>query len=298
MDTISRLSSFGVWASHLGLLPIGTARQLAADIEALGYSALWVGEAESREALTHAGLLLAATSRVVVATGIANIWARDAMAMVNGARTLAEAYPGRFLLGIGASHAPLLDRRGQAYARPYSAMVDYLDAMEVAPWRGPAVPEAPPVVLAALGPRMLALARVRTAGAHTFLAPVEHTRRARQILGPGRLLVPEQAVVLADTRDQARQVAERHLRGYLTLPNYRRHLERLGWTAGDMDGAVSDRLFDALVAWGDPARVAEGLRAHIDAGADHVAVHPLTPSAGDLPRTELAALAPDLGLAR
>lgn len=288
----SDLGTYGVWASHLGLLPAGVARKTARAIEELGYTALWVGEAEGKEALTHAAFLLAASDRVVVATGIANIWARDARVMMNGARTLAEGWPGRFLLGVGASHAPLVERRGGQYERPLTAMRTYLDAMERSPWRGPSLPADPLVVLAALGPRMLTLAAERAAGVHTFLVPLEHTRRARRAVGTGRLVAPEQAVVLADSREEARRSADRHLRGYLRLDNYRANLQRLGWTPEHLDGAGSDQLFDALIAWGQPTTVAQRLAAHLDAGADHVAVHPLTPSPEVTPVDQLEALAP------
>lgn len=292
-----QLGSYGVWASHLGLLAWETARTAVQELEGLGYGTVWVGEAEGKEALTHAALLLCATERLMVATGIANIWARDAVTMANGGRTLAEAYPRRFVLGIGASHAVLAERRGHEYAKPLQAMRAYLDAMDGAPWRGPAL-EAPPRVLAALGPRMLELAAARGAGAHTFLVSAEHTRWARDILGRGPLLAPEQAVVLAESREEARRSADRHLRIYLELPNYRRHLQRMGWREADLAGAGSDALFDALVAWGGPEEVARRLDEHLQAGADHVAVHPLTPSPDEGPLRQLRALGDALGLAR
>ena len=291
MDLSSSLGPVGVWASHLGLLPAEDARRQARGIEELGYGCIWVGEARGKEALTHAGFLLAATERVTVATGIANIWARDARAMWNGARTLAEGFDERFVLGIGASHAPLVESRGGIYDKPLTAMREYLDAMDRAIWHGPDVAD-PPVVLAALGPKMMDLASQRSAGAHTFFVPVEHTRRSREQVGDGPLIAPEQAFVLADSRDDARNAADRHLRGYLELPNYQRNLQRLGFSEEDLDGAGSDELFDALVAWGDAGAVAGRMREHLDAGADHVAVHPLTADvdAGPLPHVrELAA---------
>lgn len=284
------IDTYGVWASQLGLLPAGTARETARAIEDLGYGALWVGEAEGKEALTHAAFLLAATGGITVATGIANVWARDARAMINGARTLAEAWPGRFVLGIGASHAPLVEARGGRYERPFSEMKHYLGAMQHAVWRGPDLVAEPPVVLAALGPRMLELAADRADGAHTYFVPVEHTRRAREVMGPDAFLAPEQAYVLAESRVDVRRSAERHLRAYLRLPNYRANLARLGWGDDDMD-EVSDALLDAIVAWGDAATVAERMRAHLEAGADHVAVHPLVPAADVSPLPQLTALA-------
>jgi probable F420-dependent oxidoreductase len=285
-----RLAATGVWGSQLGLVPAAAARDAAAAIEELGYGALWVGEADGREALTHAGLLLEATEQLVVATGIANIWARDAQAMTNAARTLAEAHDGRFVLGIGASHTPLVARRGHDYAKPYSAMREYLEAMGRADYTSPAPTEEPPLVLAALGPRMLRLAGERAEGAHTFLVPVGHTRWAREQLGPGPLLAPEQAVALADDRAGARDLAGAHVAKYLALDNYRRNLERLGWSAADLDDGGSDRLFDALVAWGDEDDVATRVAEHHEAGADHVALHVLTEAPTRLPLPELAAL--------
>lgn len=278
----------GVWASHLGLLPRDEAAAAARAIEDLGYRSLWVGEAEGKEAIAHAAVLLGATREVTVATGIANIWARDARAMRNGARTLAEWHPGRFVLGIGASHAPLVESRGGRYDRPLEAMREYLDAMDVSPWRGPEVGQEPPLVLAALGPRMLELARDRADGAHTFLVPPEHTRRARDVLGDDRLLVPEQAFVVASSREEARRSADRHLRNYLRLPNYRRNLARLGLPDPD---PADDRVLDAVVAWGSAEDVAGRVAEHLDAGADEVAVHPLVPAPDASPLPQLEALA-------
>ena len=285
-----QLTEAGVWASQLGLVPAPEARRAAAAIEELGYGAIWVGEADGREALTHAGLLLEATHHLVVATGIANIWARDAQAMINGARTLAEAHPGRFVLGIGASHTPLVARRGQTYQRPYAMMREYLDAMARAGYTSPRPRTEPPVVLAALGPRMLRLAGERAQGAHTYFVPVEHTRRAREQLGPESLLAPEQAMVLAADRAAARAVAGRHVARYLDLDNYRRNLPRLGWHDDDLADGGSDRLFDALVAWGGPEVVAARVGEHLAAGADHVALHVLTEAPTRLPLLELETL--------
>ena len=284
------LSTYGVWASQLGLVPADEARQAAAAIETMGYGVVWVGEADGREALTHAGLLLEATDELVVATGIANIWARDAQAMINAARTLAEAHDGRFVLGMGASHTPLVARRGHDYSRPYSAMREYLDAIDRAAYTSPRPAREPDVVLAALGPRMLRLAAERAQGAHPYFVPVEHTRWARDQLGEGPLLAPEQAVVVAQDRGTARDLAGRHVARYLDLDNYRRNLERLGWAAEDLDGGGSDRLFDALVAWGDEEAIGERVQEHLDAGADHVAMHVFTESATRLPLTELESI--------
>ena len=255
------------------------------------FGAVWVGEATGKEVLTHASILLPAASRIVVATGIASIWARDPVAMANGARTLAEAYPGRFVLGLGVSHPFLTEPRRRRYERPLNEMRAYLEAMDRAPYVGPPV-EAPLRVLAALGPKMLELARDRAAGAHPYFVPVEHTARARAILGPEPFLAPEQAVVLQRDSDRARRLARRHMASYLCLESYARNLARLGWSEDDLSGEGTDRLVDALVGWGDVDEVVARVRAHLDAGADHVAVRVLTEDPKQLPLSELRELAP------
>ncbi|MER7984623.1 LLM class F420-dependent oxidoreductase [Streptomyces noursei] len=289
----SRIGRVGVWHGGLGRLPASTARQAAAEIEQLGYGALWFGEGSAtKEAFTHAGLLLAATERITVATGIANIWGRDAASANGAALTLAEAHDGRFLLGLGASHAPLVQLRGHAYAKPLAAMRDYLDALDSAPYEGPLPDPAPARVLAALGPKMLELARDRAAGAHPYFVPVEHTARAREVLGAGPLLAPEQAVLLETDPAKARALArEHHTRFYLELPNYVGNLRRFGFGDDDFAGGGSDRLVDALVAWGDVDTVRRRVQEHLDAGADHVALQPLAADRG-LGLDQLRELAP------
>jgi probable F420-dependent oxidoreductase len=265
----------GIW-TFLDLMPAVEAQAAAAEVEALGFGALWIPEALGREAFTSAGLLLAATRRLPIATGIANIWARDPMAMAAAQKTLAEAYPGRFLLGLGVSHAPMVEAvRGHRYARPLSAMRAYLDAMDAALFAAvePATP--PERVLGALHPKMLALAAERTAGAHPYFVPPEHTARARAILGAGKLLAPEQAVVLETDAATARQIARVHTGTYLNLPNYVRNLQSLGFTDADLTDGGSDRLVDAIVAWGTVDAVAARVRAHHAAGADHVCLQVL-----------------------
>ena len=287
----------GIWTSALDRQPAPVARRAARQIEQLGYGALWVGEASRREAFANASLLLSATDRLVVATGIANMWARDPMAMAAGQRTLAEAWDGRFLLGLGVSHDRLVEPRGHRYERPLTAMRNYLDAMDQAPYLAPEPdPTALTRVLGALRPRMLALAAERTDGAHPYLVPVEHTEQARRILGPGKLLCPEVAVVVGSDRVAARRVARAHLDAYLGLANYRSNLADLGFADRDLAGGGSDRLVDALVASGPAARVARRIGAHLDAGADHVAIQVLTPSPDRLPTDERAELAAALAL--
>jgi len=258
----------------------------------MGFDTIWIGEHAGREALTACAIVLGATKRIRVATGIANIWARDATAMANGARTLAEAWPGRFILGIGVSHATLVNSRGHQYEKPLTAMREYLDALEKTTYRAPQPEEPVPIVLAALGPKMLELARERTAGAHPYFVPVEHTKLARAILGPDRVLAPEHAVVFAIDRAIARKTGDTYTRTYLGLPNYRQNLERLGWAAQDLQGTGSDRLFDAVVAWGDDETIAKKVLEHRLAGADQVVVNVITATPAVAPTDNLRRLAP------
>jgi probable F420-dependent oxidoreductase len=288
------LGRIGIWTYHLNYQPASKVREVAAELEELGYGALWIGEAAYREPLTHAGFLLSATNRMVIATGIANIWARDPLAMTAGQLTLAEAYPQRFLLGLGVSHARLVEGiRGHQYQQPFTAMRHYLDAMDAAAhaYRA-AKPEAPPPrVLAALGPRMLALAAERAQGAHPYLVTPDHTAKARSALGPNSWLLPEQAVVLETNRDQARAIARRHISRYLDLPNYTNNWRRLGFTDDDLAEQGSNRLVDSLVAWGDTEAVAQRVKEHLDAGADHVCIQVFDAEPHGLPIRQWRALA-------
>jgi probable F420-dependent oxidoreductase len=287
----------GIWTSALDRQPAPVVRRAARLIERLGYGAVWVGEAARREAFANASLLLSATDQLVVATGIASIWARDPMAMAAGQYTLAEAWDGRFLLGLGVSHDRLVEPRGHRYERPLTTMRCYLDAMDQALYLAPMPdPVAVTRVLGALRPRMMALAAERADGAHPYLVPVEHTEQAREILGPGKLLCPEVAVVVTSDRQVARRVARAHLDAYLRLANYRSNLAGLGFADRDLAGAGSDRLVDAVVVWGSPERIARRIGAHLDAGADHVAIQVLTSSPDRLPVEEWAELAVALEL--
>jgi probable F420-dependent oxidoreductase len=276
----------------MAFLPTPDLRRAVAEIEEMGFGTIWIGEAIGREPFAAAAIILEATSHITVATGIANIWVRDAMAMMNGGRTLAEAWPNRFVLGIGVSHAPLVSARGHQYERPLTAMRAYLDAMEKAPYRGPAPNSPAPIVLAALGLKMLQLARERSTGAHPYFVPVEHTREARNILGKDRLLAPEQAVVFAKTRAVARVPGDIYMRTYLSLENYRQNLVRLGLPEDELTPPGSDRVFDAMVAWGDDQEIARRVRLHHEAGADHVAVNVITPTPERAPTADLRRLAP------
>ncbi|MEK2471547.1 MULTISPECIES: LLM class F420-dependent oxidoreductase [Streptomyces] len=293
-EVAARLGRVGVWHGGIGRLSAAAEREFAAEVERLGYGALWFGEAQAtKEAFAHAGLLLAATERLTVATGIANIWARDATAMNAGAHTLAEAYDGRFLLGLGASHAPQVNGRGHAYAKPLAAMRSYLDAMDEATYEGP-VATPPARVLAALGPKMVELAGERAAGVHSYFVTPEHTAGAREILGGTPLLAPEQAVLLETDPATARAlIREHHLGFYLALPNYVNSLRRLGFEDDDFADGGSDRLVDAIVAWGDVDAIRRRVREHHDAGADHVALQSIVADRG-LGIGQLRELAPAL----
>ena len=271
------LGPIGLWTSVLDQQPATRARELAAELEEQGWGAVWIPEAVLRDPLVHAALLLDSTERLVVATGIANIYARTPMAMNNGWQSLSEAFPNRFLLGLGVSHQPLVEGlfRG-SYGPPLTAMRGYLDAMDASYYAAPAPPEPPQRVLAALGPKMLELARDKTDGAHPYLITPEHTALAREILGPGRILAPEQKVVLETDPDAARAIARQTLAVYVPgLPNYVNNLRRLGFTDDDLQDPPSDRLVDGVVAWGDVDAITARVQAHRDAGADHVAVQVL-----------------------
>jgi probable F420-dependent oxidoreductase len=275
-----RIGRVGVWLGSIGLEPANQERAAIARIEQLGYRAAWFGEgAANREALSHAGLLLGASERLIVATGIANIWARDATAAINGANTLNEAYDERFLLGLGVSHAPMVNSRGHQYAKPLTAMREYLEAIDGHTYGAPAPEHPPAVLLAALRPRMLELARERTAGAHPYFVPPSHTATARAILGPVPLLAPEQVVVLETDPARAREIGRRHMTGYLRLPNYVNNLRALGYDDRDFEDGGSERLVDAIVAWGDEGTIAGRVREHLSAGADHVAIQAYADSA-------------------
>ena len=285
----------GIWSFNFELQPAARAQEAAAELEQLGYGAIWIPEAMGREAFTHAGLLLAGTRRIPIATGIANIWARDAVSMAAAQKTLTEAYPNRFLLGIGVSHQPLVEMmRGHRYTRPLSTMRAYLDAMDAAPFIGVPPSTEPVRVIGALAPKMLALAAQRSAGAHPYFVPPEHTAHARAVMGLGPLLAPEQAVVLETDATTARSIARAHMATYLGLPNYVNNLLRLGFTAADVANGGSDRLVDAIVAWGDIAAIVAGVRAHHAAGADHVCIQVLDTDPRVLPQRQWRELAPAL----
>lgn len=289
----SDLGKVGVWTWPLVTAPADHIRSAARAIEDMGYGAIWYPESRGREAIALAAIILGATESIPVATGIASIWARDANAAAGAAMALGEAWPGRFTLGLGVSHAPSVRARGEEYRQPIERMAGYLDAMEASIFVGPEPAQPVPVILAALGPRMLRLAADRTAGAHPYFVPVEHTTFAREIIGDEAYLAPEQAVVLESDPGKAREAARQHMERYLLLDNYRRNLLRLGWEERDLDEGGSDALVDAIVAWGPPEAIAERVAAHHAAGADHVSIQVLGDPAS-VPLAELEVLASEL----
>jgi probable F420-dependent oxidoreductase len=289
------LGRFGIWTFTLDLQPIARAREVAAELDELGYGAIWLPDAVTKDPLVHAALLLGGTTRITVGTGIAQIYGRDAMTMNAGWKTVSEAFPGRFVLGLGVSHQPMVEQlRGQTYGPPLTAMRNYLDGMDNAVYLAAEPSEPPRRVLAALGPKMLALAAERTDGAHPYNVPPEHTAQARQILGPGKLLAPEQAVVLETDPAEARGIGRRHVATYLGLPNYMNNLRRFGITDDDIADGGSDRLVDMIVAWGDLDAIRGRVKAHLDAGADHVAVQVLKRKRSSAPLEDWRELAPVL----
>jgi probable F420-dependent oxidoreductase len=287
-----RPGPIGLWTFALDRQPWARAAEAAAEIDEMGWAAIWVPEATNRNAFVNVTLLLGATRRCAVATGIAPIHNRDAVATANGQRTLDEAFPGRFVLGLGVSHVPLVEGvRGGSYTPPLESMRRYLDAMEEAPFTGYPPSSRGPRVLAALGPKMLELAATHADGAHPYLTTPEHSAWARGVMGPDALLAPDQKVILETDPAEARRLARMHLTGYLGLPNYRNSFLRQGFTEADLDHGGSDLLIDRVVAWGALEDVIDRVRAHLDAGADHVAVQLLPRHMEDLPMAEYRLLA-------
>jgi len=274
------LGPVGIWAS-LDRIPAPEILRFAVQVEDLGFPALWVNEASGREPFAVLGALAGATSRLTLALGIASIYARDAMAAHAGARTIADLSGGRFVMGLGVSHRSSAGARGHPYGAPIAAMSAYLDAYEAAPWTGPDVTD-PPLVLAALGPRMLALAASRTAGAFPFLVTEAQVRDARRLLdeagagGERPVLVASLLAVLGDGPD-VRASARAAISRYVGQPNYRNNLLRAGIDPADVDN-LTDPVVDALVATGDADELRERVDAMQRAGADHVAVIPLSPA--------------------
>ena len=276
-----RLGRTGIWAPPPGRFGMAPA-ELAAAVEKLGFGSLWIGGSHlAPDAFTQLVSLLDGSSRLVIGTGIASIWGREPSDMRQGADTLAKGFPGRFILGLGVSHAPAVEKLGQSYQRPYSAMARYLAEMDHPAGHSaqPPAGERAPRILAALGPRMLELSRDEADGAHPYFVPVEHTSFARQVLGPEPLLIPEIAVVLNQDRSEALAAARAYTARYLQLPNYVSNLRRFGYGTEDTDGAGSERLIDAIIPHG-PSVIAERTRQHLQASADDVLLQPLGSDGG------------------
>lgn len=285
------LGRIGLWTHDFDLQPMAKAQEAIAEVEEMGYGAVWVPEATIREPFASTALLLSATKKMVLATGIASLHARTAQTMQAGWKTLTEAFPDRFLLGIGVSHAPMVQgvHKGN-YDKPYSTMVEYLDAMDKGIFFAAAPSTAPQRVLAALGPKMLKLAAERGAGAHPYFTPVEHTAFARETMGTGAMVAPELAVVLETDATKAREIARKYMTTYTRLPNYTNNLKRFGFTEDEIT-KQEDRLVDAIVAWGSLDTVVAAVKGHLNAGADHVCIQVLTDKLGTLPMREWQELA-------
>jgi probable F420-dependent oxidoreductase len=295
-DVKAALGAIGVWTS-VDTMPAAEAAAFVRQVEGWGYGALWLPEAVGRDPFALIAHLAAHSERLTFATGIANVYARDAMTMRAIQQSVGELTGGRFVLGLGVSHAPMVaGMRGHDYGKPLATMRGYLELMEKAVYLGPAPKQETPIVLAALGPKMLALAAECAAGAHPYNVTPAHTARAREILGPDVLLAPEQMLLLETDPARARAAARQHLAIYLGLPNYRNGWRFQGFEDADFEGGGSDRLIDGIVAWGDEAALAARVQEHRDAGADHVAIQPLRPDGGQGPDLRvLEALAPGRG---
>ena len=286
-----RPGKLGVWASSNALSRTQLV-ELAQGVERLNYSVLWYPESLAYESLSLGGFLLGQTNRLCFGSGIANIYARDAFTARAGHDTLNSLYGDRFILGLGVSHIPLVEgRRGHTFGKPVATMRAYLDAMDAAE-----IGLAPParnIVLAALGPNMLGLARDRTQGAHSYCVTPEHTAMAKDILGPDAWLCVEQKICLVGDAGRAREIAANKLSHYLALPNYRNNWLRLGFTEDELAGHGSDRFLDAMVAWGSAEDIQARIDTHFDAGATHVCIQAFDPDGAATPDWRaLEALAP------
>ncbi|NKY60770.1 LLM class F420-dependent oxidoreductase [Nocardia flavorosea] len=281
-----RLSGVGVWSSQLRYGDPAEAAEAAAELEELGYAAVWIPDVGGPvfDAVEN---LLQATERIAVATGILNLWMHEPADVAARYAALTGTYGDRFLLGIGVSHAPLIDAGDPGrYRKPLAATRAYLDALDALDRPVPADAR----VLAALGPKMLHLSATRAGGAHPYLVTPEHTATARAALGDGPLLLPEQTAILTTDAGEARSIGTDWLRSYLQLPNYANNILRSGFTQEDVD-TVSDRLFDAIIAWGDEEAILDRVAEHRAAGADHVCVQVLDADPQVFPREQWRRLA-------
>jgi probable F420-dependent oxidoreductase len=278
-----RVGKVGVWFGGQGHGAVDAARR----VEELGYRGLWIGggnrDAQSFDSLAG---LLGATRELVVATGIVDVWAWDPAVLDETVTAVVSRHPDRFILGLGISHPQMVE----GYQRPIAKMRSFLDGLDEAAAARGGTPHFR--VLAALRGKMLELSRDRAGGAHPYFTPPQHTATARAVLGPDRLLAPEQAVVVEADPARARAIARDYVRRYLALTNYVNNLRELGYGDDDFADCGSDRLVDAIIAWGTPEQIAGRIQEHLDAGADHVAIQPLTGDSADLGLDQLERLAP------
>ncbi|HVB04888.1 MAG TPA: LLM class F420-dependent oxidoreductase [Acidimicrobiales bacterium] len=283
-----QLGPVGLWAQQFRTAPRAEALAAIGPVEQLGFAAVWIPGGGTDEILDVADELLAASERIVIASGILNIWMHDPAAVAAQHQELNAEHDGRFLLGLGVSHASIVEQNtAEAYRRPLAVMSAFLDGLDGAAAPVPREERC----LAALGPRMLEMARDRSAGAHPYCITPEHTRFARGVLGAGPLLAPELKAVLETDAGRARAIARAHLDRYLRQPNYANNLVRLGYAADDLADAGTDQVVDDLVAWGSAADVAERVAAHREAGADHVCIQVLTEDPVAFPHREWEELA-------
>jgi probable F420-dependent oxidoreductase len=289
----TEIGRLGVW-TWLDAFSAPEAAEFGGQLEEWGYSALWIPEAVGRDPFSFLGYLAGQTETLVLATGIANIYARDPMAMNAIHQTMGEIAPDRFVLGLGVSHSHLVTGvRGHEYKKPLSTMRDYLEKLESALYMGPKPEQPAPIVLAALRDKMLGLAATAASGAHPYFVPPEHTARARDVMGPDALLCPEQMVLLETDPSKAREIARQNMAVYIGLPNYQNNVRQFGFDDADFADGGSDRLVDAIVAWGDEKTIADRIQAHHDAGANHVCIQPFRSDGAPGPDLRiLEALAP------
>lgn len=270
---MNQVGPVGVFSGGLQRRPTGAALDLVNEWADLGYGSVWISEsASAKNVLTFAAVVLGGTQRISVASAIAVIWNRDPTAMMNAGRTLADAFPGRFVLGMGVSHRDSAALRGNRYEKPLEAMRSYLEAMNEAPYDGHPPDRPVPRLLAALGPRMVALAAEMTDGVHPFLTTPDHTAAVRGGVGEGPLVAVEQGVVLAADMAAGRAAARDNLQRFIKWPSYRRHLRRIGFHEDDFADGATDRIVDAIYAIGDEAIIARRVADHHAAGADNVSL--------------------------
>ena len=288
------IGKVGIWF-FLDAMTAAESVEFARKAEKLGYGAMWIPEAVGREPFAHSAYLAAHTERIVFATGIANIWARDPITMSAASKTAADVSGGRFVLGIGVSHKPLVvNLRGHSYDKPYSYMREYLPKIKSALYRAPMPKEPVPIVLAALHPKMLQLSATEADGTHTYFVPPEHTAKARAAIGPKPWICAAQAIILETDAAKARAAARTYMKTYVPrLPNYTNNLKALGWKDEEFTNGCSDKLVDAIVAWGTEDQIRARIDAHLKAGATHVCILPLRVDNESLPDMHaMEALAP------